>query len=247
MARETLFDDPRTLSIAAACNLDPDDAAGKLLRLWLWGGAHTTNGLVKGATFDSVDSFVGIKGFSEAMRVAGWLECAPESGVRFPRWTKYNAKCAKQRLLGARRAANKRARDVAEESRRRVTKSAPTEQNRTDREEEDIDLVIGGPSAPGIGWALLQRLAFDDGAIRAILATPGVDDCRIHWACAEWAAQQARARRGHRGKIKSPQAYVRKLITRKTEPAEYRAKWNGERLAKQAASVGVAGRVGVSA
>lgn len=145
--RVDLADDPAVIQIAAALGMDVYAVVGRLHKVWAWAGSQTTDGHVRvtlpallssrsrhaSVTLTSfINAHVGVTDFAQAMESVGWLVCT-DDGIRFPNFDRWNSQTAKQRLLAARRSAQYRA---GKSSRLRhgesVTKSSPTEQNRTD-------------------------------------------------------------------------------------------------------------------
>lgn len=134
--RLDLYTDPRVLRIAEMTTLDPNHVVGNLGRVWLWAGAHTTNGFIEHASCATIDSQVGQKDFGKAMAAVDWAK-EEEGGLRFPRWSKFNASAAKARLKAAKRSANFRNAQALRASRKDNTKLVPTEQNRTEEKRKE--------------------------------------------------------------------------------------------------------------
>lgn len=144
--RINLSTDPRTVAIAGRIRKHVLHTVGALSVVWGAANEHTTDGRLMGYTPDAIDAMVGIKGFAAAMEAVGWMFHDDES-VTVPDFDRYNSDGAKARLQGARRAARLRhakgARQAhesnastvtsgARQAHERRTKSAPTEQNRTE-------------------------------------------------------------------------------------------------------------------
>lgn len=133
--RINLSTDPRTVAIATRCHKHVLHTVGALSVVWGAANEHTTDGRLMGYTLEAVDAMVGIKGFAAAMEAVGWMT-HDDVSVTVPDFQRYNSDGAKARLQGARRAARfrhaKGARCAHESNADTVTKSAPTEQKRTE-------------------------------------------------------------------------------------------------------------------
>lgn len=143
---------PEVLEIAAVLGITPDDAFGKLFRVWSWADDNTQDGNAVGVTFALLDSIVGVTGFANAMHGVGWLEQLERSqsstrgGVRFVNFDRHNGQTAKARALTATRVAkHKRQRAAtgnAKGNAASVTSALPREDK---RREEDISLGDKSP------------------------------------------------------------------------------------------------------
>lgn len=93
---------PAVLHIAEKTSLNPDDVAGKLLRVWGWARERTTNGKIPGGTAFALDNVARVQGFAQAMSGAvgdgghQWLEIG-DGFLRFTKWEKWLSNGAKQR------------------------------------------------------------------------------------------------------------------------------------------------------
>lgn len=89
--------------------LDTFAVVGRLHAVWSWAGDHADrHGVVRGISLTTVDRVAAHSGFASAMLTANWLEEVSGNGIRFPRWQKHNSKSARERALGAERAAKSR-------------------------------------------------------------------------------------------------------------------------------------------
>lgn len=99
-----IFDKVEVFSMAQELNLDPDSVVGKCARVWAWFDANTTDGVTKSVTTALLDRYCGVTGFSKAMVNVGWMVL--EGGnLYLPNYDRHNSQTAKDRALGAKRAA----------------------------------------------------------------------------------------------------------------------------------------------
>lgn len=110
--RTDLADDPAVIGMAARLGMDADHIVGKLHNLWSWANEQTVDGHAAGVTGKWVDKRVGVKGFADAMKDAGWL-FVTDDGIEFPRFDKHNGESAKARAQGAKRQESSRSRNGA--------------------------------------------------------------------------------------------------------------------------------------
>lgn len=99
-------DKAEVYAIADALNIDPDAVFGKCFRVWCWFDSNTTNGKTNGVCVSKnlIDRLVCVQGFADAMISVGWL-VADGIGVAANNFDRHNGETAKQRGLGAKRAA----------------------------------------------------------------------------------------------------------------------------------------------
>jgi hypothetical protein len=101
---------PEILKISTRLHMRPTDAAGSFMLLMEWlddniekfdrhGNAHVTLGPMQSSTFDDL---VGVSGFIDAMREAGWVSIKPDELI-FINVEKHIGITAKQRALTRRR------------------------------------------------------------------------------------------------------------------------------------------------
>ncbi|MCO6691716.1 hypothetical protein KMZ27_21570 [Pseudomonas shirazica] len=84
---------------------------GMLHRLWSWADAQSRDGHASGVTKSWVDRYVCHVGFAEALEKVGWLREEKE-GITLPNFDRHNGKCAKKRLVDARRQQKYREKSV---------------------------------------------------------------------------------------------------------------------------------------
>jgi hypothetical protein len=123
-----LADKPEVHQIAARLDLEPDAVIGKLIRVWAWFDKQTTDGNAPSVTKALVDRLSGSLGFGNAMVEALWLE-AHGSGLRMPKFDRWNGQSAKKRALSYRRQSRWRNANVDAPS---VTKALPEKETKKD-------------------------------------------------------------------------------------------------------------------
>jgi len=100
---------PEVFQIAEIMDITPDDALGKLIRLWVWADEQTYDGNASVTTRALVDRVAGATGFANALIDAGWL-VVESGGLVFPNFLRHNGQSAKTRALTAKRVQAHRAR-----------------------------------------------------------------------------------------------------------------------------------------
>jgi hypothetical protein len=136
---------PEVMAITIALGYeDPDLTVGKLLKVWRWFDSHTQEGNAVGVTPALLNKVVAIPGICEAMADVGWIVVS-SSGVSLPNFDRHNGKTAKDRALGAKRAASHKsnAKGNEESNAPSVTSALPREEKR--REEEISKLSLASP------------------------------------------------------------------------------------------------------
>jgi hypothetical protein len=110
-------DKPEVFEIATLCSITPDDAFGKLFRVWRWFDQQTENGNARNVTWAYLDHVVGVSGFAKAMHSVGWLNGGEHgnAGVTLPNFDRHNGKTAKSRALTAKRVATHKERRANDE------------------------------------------------------------------------------------------------------------------------------------
>lgn len=97
-------------TIAVSLDISPDDAFGKVFRVWRWFNDHTINGKTKWVSMAFINSLIGLNNFAEQMEKVGWLKVTTR-GVTVPKFDRHNSESAKARGLAKKRQADKRSRD----------------------------------------------------------------------------------------------------------------------------------------
>lgn len=163
-------DKPEVFEIATLCKVTPDDAFGKVFRVWRLFDQQTENGNASNVTWAYLDHVVGVTGFAQAMFNVGWLAGGDDgkSGVTLPNFDRHNGKTAKARALTAKRVATHKERSA----------NAKVTQTPLPREEKRRDTTPIAPSGPflrfwgawpkgerkrsqGKCWELWRRKDFD--------------------------------------------------------------------------------------
>ena len=124
-----LADKPEVHQIAVATNLEPESVIGRLIRVWAWFDKQTVDGNAPSVTKALVDRLSGHLGFCDAMVSAGWMEAHP-SGLRMPKFDRWNGQSAKKRALSYRRQSRWRNANVDAKS---VTKALPEKETKKDK------------------------------------------------------------------------------------------------------------------
>lgn len=81
------------------------EAVGLCVIFWTWADGQTDNGKVEHCSFATVDKLVQRTGFADAMKLAGWLEPDPPSGIFIPNFDRHMGRSGKARTLSNRRQA----------------------------------------------------------------------------------------------------------------------------------------------
>jgi hypothetical protein len=98
------------LALASDLKIPVAHALGLCVIFWDWAEDQTTDGLVRGVTSEAIDTYIGMPGFSDALRKVGWLQARSGSLV-IPGFDRHMGQLAKARAFSASRMALKRARD----------------------------------------------------------------------------------------------------------------------------------------
>lgn len=163
--RHTLPDDPRVIQMAHLLKLpDPDYVVGKLIRVWIYGDRHTTDGKIPFMREEDFDNLVArLPGFAAALREVGWLECNANSvtnvrsyaGLCLPRFDEHNGETAKKRALGRDRTQKHRTHNPPKHlphSEIEVHQTSPNcNAPSVTREEKSIEKNIVTPPLPPTG------------------------------------------------------------------------------------------------
>lgn len=109
-------DKPEVHAIAAALEMTPDEAFGRLFRVWRWFDQQTEDGRAR-VTLASLDRHAGVTGFALQMCEVGWLSTGKNGEVSLPNFLRHNGKTAKTRALSAKRSQKYRHASVTPPSR----------------------------------------------------------------------------------------------------------------------------------
>lgn len=116
--RVTLDSSPQVVRIASALNADTSGplamrtacAVGLLHRTWSLADIHSEDGVLIGYDRDTLDSIIGVSGWSSILERVGWLEVTDE-GITFPGFERHNGASAKRRAKEAERKRASRKKD----------------------------------------------------------------------------------------------------------------------------------------
>lgn len=106
--RTDLLGDPSTLTISDRLNIPPEHAVGLLHKLWCWADAQLTDGNAPTVTKTSIDRYIGVSGFADAVQQAGWLVDNGD-GISIPNFDHWMSQSAKYRLKSHQRVQKHRA------------------------------------------------------------------------------------------------------------------------------------------
>jgi hypothetical protein len=134
------FDKVEVFSMAQELGIDPDSVVGKCARVWAWFDANTTDGVTKSVTTALLDRYCGVTGFSKAMVNVGWMVL--EGGnLYLPNYDRHNSQTAKDRALGAKRAAkHKKNKDLGIVKSNAVTNDEPLAKSKIEKIREDKNI-----------------------------------------------------------------------------------------------------------
>lgn len=104
----TTLDKPEVCQIADLADIDLDAVIGKLMRVWGWFDQQTEKGNAPSVSKKLLDRLVGVTGFCEHMKSVGWM-IEVDGVISLPHFDRHNGKTAKNRSLGAKRAATHKA------------------------------------------------------------------------------------------------------------------------------------------
>ena len=260
--RSNLWDDPR---IAKLCDItDQSEAAivGGLYWLWATADQHSEDGMMHGLTLRAIDRKTGIKGFGDALVVAGWLEDS-EEGVRIVRFDEHNGASAKKRCQTAKRVANFKAGNATESPAEQecnapsVTEALPVRdlEEEKRREEKEPSTSLSGaheseptqPSRKGLVCGLLRKSGMSDSAPHYL--TDDVWETILAKRTDEEIVEVARAKMAAKPNERIGLKYIAKALLEDPQPIteNARASPNGNRRQttsdeRKAASIFLTGR-----
>jgi hypothetical protein len=167
-------------NIADRLGITPEEAFGRLFRVWAWAQNVSVNGHVSVRSLSVVDSHARLPGFGQAMAEEGWLR-AENNGMLVPNWDRHLSKGAKKRALDRHRKNAERENKVQEKSasgadkkrtrgRDRVNSPTKVGENAT-RLLKDWQLP-----KPWGEWALTEQPSWDAAHVRMVAAK-----FRDHW------------------------------------------------------------------
>lgn len=106
----TTPDKPEVVQIATLLKIDQDAVVGKLLRLWIWADQNSVDGSDMAVTAAFIDRLTNRRGFSAALRAAGWLH-GEDGALTFGNFSRHNGATAKARAMENRKKQSQRERD----------------------------------------------------------------------------------------------------------------------------------------
>lgn len=200
--------------------------------------------LVKNLTPEIIDDLVGLPEFARAMSCTGWLVLNPDD-VTITNYFRHNDETAKDRALGAKRAAKKRDRDAEryESNAPSVTPSVTREEQQRAREEQrqktakqDPSVPVGGvgPDSGGVAAGVSAR------SFCSMLLLAGIPGMKSTTAAAvgkiarseaqvAWAIERTKtAMTDHTAK--NPVGYLRSLVANEDPPPGWVVQYNRRRL-----------------
>jgi hypothetical protein len=180
-------DKPEVFEIAQQLEMEPEEAFGRLFKVWRWFDQQTENGNADSVTSAYLDRISGVSGFTQAMEKVGWIIKGPREkfGYSLPNFDRHNGQTAKKRGLTAKRVATHKQRSANAE----VTPSAlPREEKRREEKKERAHRLPADWQPPEllIAWATKERPDLDLTNTVAKFrdfwkAKPGRDGTKLDW------------------------------------------------------------------
>lgn len=175
-----IFDKVEVFSMAQELQIDPDSVVGKCARVWAWFDANTTDGVTKSVTTALLDRYCGVIGFSNAMVNVGWMVLEGEN-LYLPNYDRHNSQTAKDRALGAKRAAkHKKNKDLGIEKSNGETNAEPLAKSKIEkiREEKNIYTdefesfwkIYDKPSGKATAFKIWKSIKPDSTLVATIMA-----------------------------------------------------------------------------
>lgn len=152
--------------MATALKCDPDLVVGKLIRIWAWADENSVDGNAIRVTESFLDRIAHMKGFSTAMRKAGWLTGLDEA-LTFPGFERHNGETAKKRAETNRRVADHRKRN-GNVTQKTLQKALP-EKRREEKRDDKSSLYGSEVDLPGV-VAIYPKRERQAEALDALLA-----------------------------------------------------------------------------
>jgi len=111
---KTLRDKPEVQVLAELLAVAPPTVVGYLHLFWSKADDHARHGVVTLCHAKTVDDWVGVVGFADALSRIGWLRIDPvKQLISIPKWDRHNGNSAKIRALAAERQRRARARHAS--------------------------------------------------------------------------------------------------------------------------------------
>lgn len=240
---------PEIIQAAGLLKRSRHDVAGRWMDLMEWTDENVSeanrigesdDALVKNLTPEIIDDLVGLPEFARAMSSAGWLVLR-SADVTFANYFRHNDKTAKDRALGASRAAKKRDRDGSNAT--CVTPSVTREEQQRAREEQSQKTAKQDPPDPVGGVGPDAGGADAGGSVRALcsmLLQAGIPGMKTTTAAAvgkmarseaqvAWAIERTKAAMNEKT-ARNPVGYLRSLVANEDPPPGWVANYNRRRL-----------------
>ncbi|MBN2582550.1 MAG: hypothetical protein JXL80_05735 [Planctomycetes bacterium] len=110
--RTNIHEQREIVIVARQLGLVREHVVGLCVRFWGWADSNTADGNLPNMTGGDLDEIVGVEGFSEAMKLAGWL-VEDERGLLIPNHDRHNGTSAKKRALAMNRKQAQRSREAS--------------------------------------------------------------------------------------------------------------------------------------
>jgi len=136
-----LANKPEVLAISQQLGIPRLDVVGRLIAIWEWFDANTTDGTNPAVTRAFLDELSNCFGFSLAMSSVGWLD-EFRGVLSIPNFERHNGESAKRRALASTRMAKTRVRKVLRSQR---NKSATREEKRREDSSPNGELFTWPP------------------------------------------------------------------------------------------------------
>lgn len=245
---------PEVIHAAGLLKRSRHDVAGRWMDLMEWTDENVSeadrvgdsdDALVKNLTPEIIDDLVGLPEFARAMSSTGWLVLR-SADVTFVNYFRHNDETAKDRALGAKRAAKRRGRDAErdESNAPSVTPSVTREEQQRAEKSRGRNTAKQDPSDSGI------RSGSDDGdaaagssarALCSMLLQAGIPGMRSTTAAAvgkmakseaqvAWAIERTKS-----ATPKNPVGYLRSLVANEDPPPGWVVNYNRRRLGVEGA------------
>ena len=132
-----IFDKVEVYTLAESLQIDADSVVGKLCRIWSWFDVNTVDGVTPSVTKALLDRYCGNAGFCDAMISVKWM-AENDGNIFLPNYDRHNSQTAKDRALGAKRAAkHKKNKDLEETKSNATTNAKPLAKSKIEKRRED--------------------------------------------------------------------------------------------------------------
>jgi hypothetical protein len=122
--------------IATALGMDPYAVLGRLIWIWSYWDAHSTNGRIDGIDIAFLDRLISCPDFSQAVVAVGWMK-VDERGISLPHFDRHNGATAEARALTARRNEKYRGQKPERHKRDARRDGAPTHSASPEKRREE--------------------------------------------------------------------------------------------------------------